>query len=171
MNKYWEILLGRVIAPIIVAIILGLGTLFISKIKTSNWIGVILIRKRKKKLKAQNAPYSSRFFVATGTRYEPFLEADKFGLIWRIEGPAPHPYISGERPNMKSVNSDDIRVVKAPRCQNCKTELHEEKTFWGKYKFSCVSCGHTIKTKEDTYTLAEKVKKMVKREIEKKQER
>lgn len=182
--------LSKVVAPIVVLII-GPGIVsLISKIETDNWtalffkipipikilfiavtigwITLIFIKKRMAKLKRKNTSSVSFFFVPAHG-YVSVAKADLFGLTWIVKAPAASRY-SEEETSLDNVNPELIKINIPPRCPNCEVELSEKLTLWGKYLIECVGCSFKKRNSECFRDTADKVTKMVRREIEKKYE-
>ena len=58
---------------------------------------------------------------------------------WRIS--VAHPILP-----FRSPHEHCVEVKTPPRCEKCDVELDETETFFGSYKWLCVSCGNEIKS-------------------------
>ena len=96
-------------------------------------------------------------------------EIKLFNAIWEIRAPVPSspPFLLEQHDFL--INPEEIEIVVPPRCPKCRTELEEKERkilFWRKYKWICVGCGFRTNSKESYYIVADKVKRIVKRQIE-----
>lgn len=87
------------------------------------------------------------------------------GVIWRFHVPAPGPLDSFRG---KEILPNELEVDGRPRCPNCETELEENKSFWGGYIWSCVSCNFKKRNKNSYYNEEERALRIVRRQWEQK---
>lgn len=102
--------------------------------------------------------------------YIDFAEIELFDVKWRIKAPAPAPY-SMEGFDPDKVPPGQIDIDTPPRCPKCGTELEEKKNFWGVYNWDCVACGFRTSNNDSYYTVSDKVERIVKRQMELKNEK
>ncbi len=126
------------------------------------WIIAIFIYRRFKKIKDTGPtifgiPYVYKRHVVGELPYA--------GVIWKIYVDFTEPFDSLETTAIKNFDAEAT-----PRCpdNNCKTELEEQKSFWGGYIWSCPRCGFKKKNKDSRYTESERAAKIARSDIEKK---
>jgi ribosomal protein L37AE/L43A len=190
MKKITEIFFEKAVVPLIIIIGTPIATAIVSKIKTGAWgkffneipnyywyififmgtiwIGILWNAKRRKKIEEENSSSGVMIFSVPFGGYIDFAEIELFKVKWRILLPAPDPYSSFEKFDHDNISPKQIEIDTPPRCPKCGTELEERRSFFGKYNWNCVGCGFNTKNSENYYAISEKVKKIVKRQFEKK---
>ena len=181
--KAVNLLLDRIIVPILLAFLIPIVTGIGSKASTGNWLEwfvsvpspvwitlvviitlwilVIAIRYRIKHLRKESNPLISIISVPYGNWRDvgKFTYAD---VIWIVRAPAPPWYELDPKP----ITPDDLDIDTPPRCPKCETEIEQTHSFWGGYIWKCVKCGFKKRNSESYYREEERVKKIAKREWE-----
>lgn len=173
-----ESLLKNLVLPLIVGIILLILSTFGSFVSTGNWlewiraiplyvwaifglwfIGVLIFR-RFNKIK-DTGPYIGVGYYS----YERHNvgELSHAGVIWRIYVDYTDPFDTYDTTKLRNFDAEST-----PRCpeKKCRTELDEEKSFWGGYIWLCPRCGFKIRNRNSFITESGKAAKIARSEIE-----
>lgn len=182
MKKHTELFLGSFLYPLLLLIVTGMGTLLWSKLRTGDWLTylsskpnmvlliaagtvliwtVIFVHKRSKNIR-QNAVLGPVSVSRPTFGWEEVNEYLFKDVLWPIRVPAEPPWQLLRR---TLPSPSDIDVGIPPRCAECKTELEEKETFWGKYKWTCPRCGFSKKNSYSFYAESERVEKLAHRDF------
>lgn len=179
MEKWHETFLDKVMWPTIALVLPNLITFVGSKLQSGNWLtwfriiplrvkvaffGIIglwlvisLIVRHIRRLRDENLPALP--FVLTIPRwgYKTVGTMTHKDVLWRIQIPAPSPFdgLGGFE-----THPARVRLAHEPYCPKCETELEETKTFFGKYRWSCMNCGFAIKNNMNAYREAIRAEKL-----------
>ena len=129
-----------------------------------------MIKNLTKKIKDRNIQPSVKVIkISLPGSVDKCGEIKLFNAIWEIRAPVPPfpPFLPEQHDFL--INPEEIEIVVPPRCLKCRTELEEKEKnffFWKKYKWICISCGFCTNSKESYYIVSDKVKRIVKRTIE-----
>lgn len=124
-------------------------------------IAIIVSNYRKKFFQKNSRP---RIWAeSVGGSYELLETVEYESVKWRIMIPTGTPY-DLRRDHLKRIR-DDFKVESIPRCPICNTELSEESKFLS-FRWYCVKCGFSRKSKFSFYVSRQNVKKIVRPEIE-----
>jgi len=184
MKKGTELFIGSFIYPLLVAGVMAVFTLMWSKLATGDWLnylfvvpqyvwlisgGVLLfwlilvaIYKRVRKIRADNIRLGPVMFTVPAFGYEEIGEQTYKGVLWTIRVPAQSPWSLTRR---EIPSPSDIDIGTPPRCPQCKTELEERKTFWGRYLWTCPRCDFSKKNSDSFYTECDRVEKIARRDF------
>lgn len=181
--KAVNLLLDKIIIPILLAFLIPVVTSIGSRASTGNWLEwfatipsqvwitlaiifalwilVSIIRRRMKHLhKEGHSPISIISVPNGGWRNIGKLEyAD---VIWIVRAPAPPWYELNPEP----ITSHDLDIDTPPRCPKCETEIEQTQSFWGGYIWKCVNCGFQKRNRESYYKEEERAKKIAGRKFE-----
>lgn len=141
--------IGLMEAPILVWWVLGIACFV--------WAIILLVRWRLYEMRRGDLV---RAIVLYPT--EVIFSRRYAGAYWNVEVPTWQAY------GTPKLRVEDYEVSKTARCEKCKTELEEEKAFWGGYRWSCIRCGRTIKSKIEQCRVADRLRRIVRSEVEEK---
>ena len=85
-------------------------------------------------------------------------------VSWRVQLPSVPPWGSSYYDH----SIEDIHVSIPPKCPICETELEQVVHFCAIYYWKCIHCGFKYRSKDHWYLVAERVKREVKGELERK---
>lgn len=125
-------------------------------------IAAISVSNYRKKFFQKNSR-PSIWAESFGGSYELLETVEYESVKWRILVPTGTPY-GLHRDHLKRIQ-DGFKVERIPRCPNCNTELTEELKFLS-FRWYCVKCGFSRKSKFSFYISRQNVKKIVRPEIE-----
>jgi len=181
--KVINLLLDKIVVPVLLALLIPIVTGIGSKASTGNWLEwfasvpsqvwitlaiifafwilVIVIRTRIKHLhKESQSPISIISIPYGGWRNVGKLKyAD---VIWIVRAPATPWYELDPKP----ITSQDLDIDIPPRCPECETEIEQTQSFWGGYIWKCVKCGFQKRNRESYYREEERAKKIARRDFE-----
>lgn len=181
MKQITELVIGRYIFPLLVSITLLVGASVWSKLKTGDWLQYLLSAprdiwivalccfvvwvvgigayKRIKAVREANAGPGIAVIRTPIYGWEEIAERPLWGVIWAIRRPVSSQIFP------EPITPENISVGVPPRCPHCKTELEESKTFWGRYKWTCVGCGFSKMNRDSYFIEFERVEKVVRRDL------
>ncbi|MBA7605771.1 hypothetical protein ES703_12906 [subsurface metagenome] len=181
--KAVNLLLDKIIVPILLAFLIPVVTGIGSKASTGNWLEwftsipsqvwitlaiiialwilVIAIRYRIKHLRKEGHSPISIISVPYGD-WRNVGKLKYADVIWIVRAPAPPWYELDPKP----ITPDDLDVDTPPRCPKCETEIEQTQSFWGGYIWKCVKCGFKKRNSESYYREEERVKKIARRDFE-----
>jgi len=181
--KAVNLLLDKIIVPILLAFLIPVVTSIGSKVSTGNWLEwfatipsqvwitlviifalwilVIAIRYRFKHLRKEGQSPISIISVPYGG-WRNIGKLKYADVIWIVRAPAPPWYELNPEP----ITPHDLDIDTPPRCPKCETELEQAQSFWGGYVWKCVKCGFQKRNRESYYKEEERAKKIARREFE-----
>jgi ribosomal protein L37AE/L43A len=77
------------------------------------------------------------------------------GVYWEV-------WATRKRPR----KGDSLRVRAAPKCPECRREMEENKTFWGKFSWTCIKCGFKLINEDSSAKESERVEKLAEADLE-----
>lgn len=181
--KAVNLLLDKIIVPILLAFLIPVVTGIGSKASTGNWLEwfatiqsqvwitlviifalwilVIAIRYRIKHLRKEGQSPISIISVPYGG-WRNIGKLKYADVIWIVRAPAPPWYELNPEP----ITPHDLDIDTPPRCPKCETEIEQAQSFWGGYVWKCVKCGFQKRNRESYYKEEERAKKIARREFE-----
>jgi len=181
--KAVNLLLDKIVVPILLAFLIPVVTSIGSKISTGNWsewfatipsqvwitlviifalwILVIAIRYRTRHLRKESQSTISIISVPYGG-WRNIGKLKYADVIWIVRAPAPPWYELSPEP----ITPHDLDIDTPPRCSKCETEIEQSQSFWGGYVWKCVKCGFQKRNRESYYKEEERAKKIARREFE-----
>ena len=70
------------------------------------------------------------------------------GVVWKTRIPSLAPW---EDLTPARARASRVDIETPPRCPKCDTELEEQETFVGKYRWTCLRCGFSTKNDMSYY--------------------
>lgn len=181
--KVVNLLLDKIIVPILLAFLIPVVTGIGSKASTGNWLEwfasipnqvwitigaiiflwiiIIAIRSRRRQLHKNDSPAISIISVP----YNGWIPLGKLpyaGVIWMVR--VPKPLIWDIEP--QGISPSDIELEIPPRCPKCQTEIEQSRSFWGGYTWKCPKCGFRKRNSDSYYREEERARKIAKRDFE-----
>lgn len=124
-------------------------------------IATILVANYRKKFFQKNSMPHVWGGVIGGS-YELYGTQEYESVIWRIMIPTRNPYDLYWEPQKIE---DCYKIESIPRCPKCKTELTQDMNFFS-FKWHCVNCGYSRKSKLSFYVSKQNVMKIVRSQLE-----
>jgi len=181
--KAVNLLLDKIIIPILLAFLIPVVTGIGSKASTGNWLEwfasvpsqvwitlviifalwilVVAIRYRIKHLRKEGHSSISIISAPYGG-WRTIGKLKYADVIWIVRAPAP-PLLELEP---EPITPHDLDIDTPPRCPKCETEIEQTQSFWGGYIWKCVRCGFRKRNRDSYYQEEDRVKKIAKREWE-----
>lgn len=166
MSKTGELLLDKVLAPLLVSLLTPAAVVAASKISTGSytklasriawygytgfaaviviWLAVIVIRRRLRAIRRDDGP---GIFSSAPYGYKTIGLLLHAGVNWRVRVPEPAPF----EYRQGHIDPDEVDVDYQPYCASCNTEIEEEARFWGGYNWVCVRCDQTVRNKRSIF--------------------
>ena len=124
---------------------------------TIGWMLMGSIVRRIRHLKQRNLPTTPPIFTIPQWGYVTVGTLNYKEVVWRVQIPAPPPW-QGLTPAEAHASRVDIKTP--PFCPKCETELEQNELFFGNYRWSCVRCSFSIKSKVSYYREAVRAEKI-----------
>ena len=180
--KFLKDLVRKVILAIIMNLLSPVVIIITSKVKTGNWLElyknpVVIILSiilliwfiasliyRGVDLKKNR---NSSFFIPIEIPlygWRPIAEITYRNVRWIIQYPV-------NSINERNIQTDKIEAKTTAICPNCKLELEEKENFFGRFKWTCISCGFSKTNKDSMFDESERAARLAKREFEKEKEK
>ncbi|SNZ10014.1 hypothetical protein SAMN05421503_1469 [Terribacillus aidingensis] len=121
------------------------------------WSIKSIAKLNKKRLDKKQYEYSFYGFVSP-RRPDRTGEIDFHGFVWSYDLYADY-----------NGRDFEVEVSSSPLCTECKSEMIETRTFFGRFKSQCPACRRTVKGSRSNYTLSKIVSQKATREIKKKE--
>jgi len=189
--KVIKYLLNKLAIPLLLGTLTPLMVSIVSKINTGEWLKLFLlipkkawlifaisiclwlilavIYKRIMKIRELDSRMAIGIISVPLYGWIKIGEYPYKGVIWVVQTPAETSWRGGIE--LSRIKIEEIDIDTPPRCPICKTEIEEYHNFFGGYIWKCVSCGFKKRNKESYFHQSDSVKRIVKREIEKEQEK
>lgn len=186
MRKTTDSLLEKLVWPILLLALTPAVTLIGSKLQSGDWLawitqvpswafwlffGIVvlwlalgLVVRRIKHLRTRNLPPLPMAFTIPRWGYVTVGILNYRGVAWRCRIPAPPPW---RQLAFETAKSERVDVETPPHCPQCDTELEEQETFFGKYRWICVRCGFVKKNDISFYYEAVRAERLAQVELEK----
>jgi hypothetical protein len=153
VNKIVSSFFGKAVWPLLVLILTPVATLLGGKLQSGGWLGWIgviplwvyfvfggavlvwltatLLFRRMRKLKNANLPALPLFYSTSMWGYTRVAELPYKRVLWRILARNPPAW---ENMTVRELcKTQGVEIETPPICPNCKTELEETETLFGRY--------------------------------------
>ena len=121
------------------------------------WFLVLLGLMRARTIRRRSS-FSASVVYVPPFGWEPVAELNHGGVLWTVRAPKTHFVRITEEPR---IDPQRLNIQTPPKCPECKTELEEDRAFFGGHLWTCIRCEFRKRNKDDYYKEADRALRML----------